>query len=69
MFFNLPFCIADLPRQINVSCRKDIVINQAVDGTFADHDGVHVVCTNMIQGLSFHNKRRNNRIKMPDFSK
>lgn len=41
--------VTDLPGKVNVSGMKDIIVNQSVKSTFANHKGVPVIGTYMIE--------------------
>lgn len=53
---NPPFCIAHFSGKVDVFCREYVVINQAVDGAFADSDGIPVCCADMVYGLPLHDE-------------
>ena len=44
MYPDFSFGVADLPGEVDIPSIEYIIINQAVNGTSADRDGIPVVC-------------------------
>ena len=49
----LAFGKTDSAGKVNVPCCKKIRVDQAVESTFTDHNGVPVVVEDMVEGLPF----------------
>ena len=53
VFPTLAFGKADSARKVNVPCCKKIRVDQAVERTLTNHNGILVVLEDMVEGLSF----------------
>ena len=62
-----PLCKAYLAGKVHVSSIKKTVVNKTVKRTFANHNGIRIGDTYMVDGMVLPEQRRNNFIQMQDF--
>ena len=67
VFPALPFGKPDSAGKVNVPGSKKIRVDQAVESTFTDHNGILVVLEDMVEGLPFEDERGDDGIQVPDF--
>ena len=67
VFSTLPFGKPDSAGKVNVPGSKKTSVDQAVERTFTDHNGIPVALEDMVEGLSFEDERGDDGIQVPDF--
>lgn len=59
--------VPDFSGKVDISGSEYVVFDQAVEGAFTDHEGIPVVGTDMVEGLSLEDEGGNNLIQTLDF--
>jgi hypothetical protein len=65
--FLFAFAEAYFTRQVDVPCRYQPGVNEAIESTFADHQGIAVVAAYMMNRLTLKYQLRNDGIHMAQF--
>ena len=60
----LAWAQSDFARQVDITGRKKVVINISIKSLFTAHDGIRMILCDMVDGLTFAEKRRDHGIQM-----